>query len=141
LLKEKDKKMLQIASRWERRIPPVVWSDRVTNAEERQRTNTNDIVAAAHILKWEWGKLCGTNGPAHTDIRYTSVGHKNGQNKNVATEDKMGMYVQESSKKTTITRSQKPLRMKYTHSTSVKATSPGISQLVVKHSRSPWFHQ
>lgn len=73
--------MLQIASRWERRIPPIVWSDRVTNAEERQKTNTNDIVAAAHILKWEWGKTCGTNGPAHMNIRYTNVGHKNGQNK------------------------------------------------------------
>lgn len=140
LLKE-DKKMLQIASIWERRIPPVVWSDRMTNAEERKRTNTNDIVATAHILKWEWEKPCGTNGPAHTDIRYTSVGHKNGQSKNVATEDQMGKYVQESSKKTTVTRSQKPVRMEHTHTTSVKATSPGISQPVVKHSRSPWFHQ
>jgi len=55
-LKEKDKKMLQTASRRsERRIPPAVWSDKVANAEERQRTNPIDIVAAAHILKWEQG--------------------------------------------------------------------------------------
>jgi hypothetical protein len=133
--------MLQIASNWERRIPPLVWSDRVTNAEQKQRTNTNDIVAAAHILKCEWEKPCGTNGPAHTDTRYTNVGHKNGQNKNVATEDQMGKFVKESSGKTTATRSQKPVRMEYTYKTSVKATSPGISQPVVKHSRSPWFNQ
>jgi len=61
-LKQKDKKMLQIASRrWERRKPPAVWSDTVTNAEERQRNNPNDVEAAAYILKWKWGKPCGTN--------------------------------------------------------------------------------
>jgi hypothetical protein len=38
-------------------------------------------------------KTCGTNGPAHTDTSYTNVGHKNGQNKKVATEDQMGKYV------------------------------------------------
>jgi hypothetical protein len=94
-LKKKDKKMLQIARRrWERRISPVVWSATVTNAEERQRINTNDIVVAVRILKWEWGKTCGTIGPAHTDTRCTNVGHKNGQNKNLSTEDPMGKCVQ-----------------------------------------------
>lgn len=67
----------------------------MTNVEERLRTNTNDIVAAAHILKWEWGKTCGTNGPAHTDTLYINVGHKNGQKNNMAIEEPMGKYVQE----------------------------------------------
>jgi len=33
----------------------VVWSGRVTNAEIRQRTNTKNIVVAAHSFKWQWG--------------------------------------------------------------------------------------
>ena len=99
--------MLQTASRrWERRIPPVVWSDRLTIAEMRQRTNT-DIVAAAHIHKWEWGKTCDTNGPTPTDTRYSIVGYKDGQNKNVATEDQLGKYVQENIRKTTVTKRKK----------------------------------
>ena len=105
----------------------MVWSDRLTIAEMRQRTNT-DIVAAAHIHKWEWGKTCDTNGPTPTDTRYSIVGYKDGQNKNVATEDPMGKYVQENIRKTTVTNSKKkkkPVRMEYTHTKSVKARSPG----------------
>ena len=37
------------------RILQVVWSDRVRNAEVRQRTNVKDIVVVAHSLKWKWG--------------------------------------------------------------------------------------
>jgi hypothetical protein len=33
----------------------VVWRDRVTNAEIRNRTKMKDIVAGAHSLKWKWG--------------------------------------------------------------------------------------
>jgi hypothetical protein len=43
---EKEKKM-------ERRILHVVWSDRVTNAEVGQGTNTKGIVALAHSLNWK----------------------------------------------------------------------------------------
>jgi hypothetical protein len=32
----------------------VVWRDRLTNVEIRQRTNTKHIVKAAHSLKWKW---------------------------------------------------------------------------------------
>jgi hypothetical protein len=52
---EKEKRMLQTCQRemgW--RIPQVVWSDRVTNAEVRQKTNV-DIVIVAHCLKWKLG--------------------------------------------------------------------------------------
>jgi hypothetical protein len=33
----------------------VVWSDRVTSAEVRQRTNVKDMVTVAHSLMWTWG--------------------------------------------------------------------------------------
>jgi hypothetical protein len=39
------------------------------------------------------------------------------------------------------THSQRPVRMEYTHTTSVKTTSLGLADLVIKHSRCPWFHQ
>jgi len=37
--------------------------------------------------------------------------------------------------------SQKPVRMEYTHTRSVKTTSLGLAHLVIKHSRSPWFQK
>jgi hypothetical protein len=39
----------------ERRTLHDVWSDGVTNAEIWHRTNTKDIVSAAHSLQWKWG--------------------------------------------------------------------------------------
>ena len=53
---EKEKRMLHTCQ-WEMgwRILQVVWSDRVRNAEVRQRTNVKDIVVVAHSLKWKWG--------------------------------------------------------------------------------------
>jgi hypothetical protein len=121
----------------------VVWSDRLTIAEMRQRTNT-DIVAAAHIHKWEWGKTCDTNGPTPTDTRYSIVGYKDGQNKNVATEDPMGKYVQENIRKTTVTNSKKKKKTSangvHTHKIG-KSKVTRTFQVVVKHCRSPWFHQ
>ena len=43
-----------MSAEMERRILHVVWSDRVTNAEINQRTNTKDIVVASLNLKWKW---------------------------------------------------------------------------------------
>jgi hypothetical protein len=51
---EKEMRMLQTCQRkTEHRILRVVWSDRVTNAEVRQRINLKDIVAVALSLKWK----------------------------------------------------------------------------------------
>jgi len=116
--------MLQIASRrWEWKIPPAAWSDTVTNAQESQRTNPNDTVAAVYILKWEQGKLVAQMDPrpqTHAapmwdmrmgrsrtwrprnrwtnmfERRYTNVGHENGQIKNVVTEEPVDKYVRET---------------------------------------------
>jgi hypothetical protein len=63
------------------------------------------------------------------------------QKENWATKDPMGRHVQESSRRTVVTNSQKPERMEYIHRTSVKATSLGTAHLVIKHSSSLWFHQ
>jgi hypothetical protein len=53
---EKEKRMLQSCQRKvERSMLHVVWSDRVTNAELRRRTNRKGIVAVAHSVKWKWG--------------------------------------------------------------------------------------
>jgi hypothetical protein len=55
-LTEKKKKILQTCQRkMERRILRVVWSDRVTSAEVRQRTNVKDMVTVTHSLMWTWG--------------------------------------------------------------------------------------
>jgi hypothetical protein len=53
---EKEKRMLQTCH-WEmkERILHVVWSNRVTNADARQRTDVKGIMAVAHSLKWKWG--------------------------------------------------------------------------------------
>jgi hypothetical protein len=49
------KRTLQTWRKLERVMMHVVWSDRVTNAEIRNRTSMKDIVAGAHSLKWKWG--------------------------------------------------------------------------------------
>jgi hypothetical protein len=71
---------------------------------------------------------------------YINVGRKNRQKEKDATEDPRGRHVQESSKRTMVTNSQKPARMEYTQTTSVKATSLGIAHSVIKHSNSSCFH-
>jgi hypothetical protein len=59
-----------------------------------------------------------------------------------APKNPIGRHVQESSgRKMATTNSQKPVRMEYTHTTSVKTTSLGLAHLVIKHSRSSWFHK
>jgi hypothetical protein len=73
--------------------------------------------------------------------RYINVGRRNRQNENWATEDPMGRHVQESSRRTMVTNSQNPTSMEQINTTSVKATCLGTAHLVIKHSRSPWFHQ
>jgi hypothetical protein len=45
----------------ERRIMQVVWSNGVTNAEVRQRTNVKDIVTLAHSVKEGYGVGVGRN--------------------------------------------------------------------------------
>lgn len=65
-----------------------------------------------------------------------------GKIENGASKDPMGRHVEESSRrKMGTTNSQKPVRMEYTHTTSVKTTSLGLAHLTIKPSRSPWFHQ
>ena len=55
-LKGTEQRIVQTCQRrMERRVLKVVWIDRVTNTEVRQRVNKKDIVAAAHSLKWKWG--------------------------------------------------------------------------------------
>jgi hypothetical protein len=53
----------------------------------------------------------GKNGPAQTGTGYISVGRKAGQQENWATADPMGRHVQESSRRTLATNSQKQERM------------------------------
>jgi len=53
-----------MSAEMEQRVLHVVWSDRVTNAEMRQRTNRKDIVVVDLNLKWKWG----SHGPAKTDM-------------------------------------------------------------------------
>ena len=51
-----EQRIVQTCQRkMERRILKVVLSDRVTNAEVRQRTKKKDTVAVAHCLKCKWG--------------------------------------------------------------------------------------
>jgi hypothetical protein len=65
-----------------------------------------------------------------------------GKIENGAPKDPMGRHVPESSRrKMATTNSQKPARLEYTHTTSVKTTFLGLAHIVIKHSRSPWFHQ
>jgi hypothetical protein len=47
--------------------------------------------------------------------RCVSVGRKDRQKENWATEDAMGRHVQESSRRTVVTNSQKPARKEYAH--------------------------
>jgi hypothetical protein len=52
---EKKEKTFQTCQRdMERRTLQLLWSDRVTNAEVRQRINTKRIVAGAYSVKWKW---------------------------------------------------------------------------------------
>jgi hypothetical protein len=65
-----------------------------------------------------------------------------GKEGNGAPKDPMGRHVQECSRrKMATTNIQKPVRMEYTHITSVKTTSIGLTHIVIKHSLSPWFHE
>lgn len=75
------------------------------------------------------------------DTRYSDVGHNNWLKKGRATEDMMGRHVQRSSRRSVVTNSQKPGRLGYTHTASVKATSLGIAHLGAEHPNSRWFHQ
>jgi hypothetical protein len=66
---------------------------------------------------------CGTNGAAQMSTGYISMGRNYTQKGNWATKDPMRRHVQESSRRTVITSSQKPERVELTHTMSVKATS------------------
>jgi hypothetical protein len=48
---QKEKRMPQTCQQKMEQILQVVWCDRVTNAELRQRTNMTDTVSVAHSLK------------------------------------------------------------------------------------------
>jgi hypothetical protein len=55
-LMAKEKRMLQTCQqKMEHAILQVVWSGKVTNAEERQRTNVKDILTVAHSLESKCG--------------------------------------------------------------------------------------
>jgi hypothetical protein len=53
----------------------------------------------------------------------------------------MGRHVQEGSRRTMVTKSQKLERIEWIHTAFVKSTYVGTAHLVMKHSSSPWFHQ
>jgi hypothetical protein len=91
----------------ERRILQVVWSDRVMNAEVRQRTNVKDTTTMAHSLKRKWGG----NRSVQMGTCCINVGRKNWQKENWATEDTKGRHVQERSRRTAVTSSQRLVRM------------------------------
>jgi hypothetical protein len=64
--------------------------------------------------------------------RYINLVRKDRQKKKRAAEDLMVRHVQECSRRTVVTKSQKLERMEYTHTTSVKATSLGIAELELR---------
>jgi hypothetical protein len=83
----------------ERRILHVVWNLRGTNAELRLKTNTKDMVAVAQSLKGKWGGQV-----ARMDQRF--IAERKNRQKYWATEDPMGLHVQECSNKTAVTNNQ-----------------------------------
>jgi hypothetical protein len=90
----------------ERRIQNALWSERVTNAETRQRNNMKDNVTVAHN-QVEMRRTGGKNGPAHINTRYIDVGRSKRQKEKCMTEDPTSRHVQVSSWRTMVTSSQK----------------------------------
>jgi hypothetical protein len=85
---------------------------------------------------WPYGK----NGPAQMATRYINVGRKSRRKEKGTTEDPMGRHVEDGSRGTKVTNSQIPVRMRYTHATSLTATSLQIADLVIKKLSCRWFH-
>jgi hypothetical protein len=105
-LTEKEKRILQTCQRkMERSILQVVWSNIVTNAEVRQRTNEGHRGSSSQS-QVEVGRPGGKTGPAQMGTCYINVGRKDRQKENEATEDLMGRHVQESSRRAMVTNSQ-----------------------------------
>jgi hypothetical protein len=80
---------------------------RLTDAEVRQRTKTKDIVEVAHSVKWKWrAHVTGMDqrGWAHVASTWCL---RDRQKKNGAIEDLIGRHVQECSRRTMVTKSQK----------------------------------
>jgi hypothetical protein len=73
--------------------------------------------------------------------RSTNVRRNNRHKENWATEDPTGRHVQGTGRRTMVTNSQKPARMEYIYTTSVKETSLEIAHLVMVQFCSPCFHQ
>jgi len=73
---------------------------------------------------WSYGK----NGPAQMATSYINVGRKNRRKEKGTTEDPMGRHVKEG---TEVTNSHKLVRMRYTHTTSLTATSLPVAHLVI----------
>ena len=69
----------------ERRILYVVWSDRVTSAEIRQRKNTKNILAVAHSRKRKLGGHEARKGQR----RWTQAASMVGKGRSGGTEDPM----------------------------------------------------
>jgi hypothetical protein len=88
--------------------------------------------------KW---RPCGKKEPARMGTGYIDGGRKNRQKENSATEDAIGKHVQQSSRRTIVTNSQKSARIQHTHIKHVKAISLGIAHLVTQHSSFIWYHQ
>lgn len=91
----------------------------------------------AQYFMWPYGK----NGPAQIATRYINVGRKSRRKEKGTTEDPKGRHVKEGCRGTKVTNSQKSVRMRYTHTTSLTATSLQIADLVIKKLSCPWFHE
>jgi hypothetical protein len=72
---------------------------------------------------------------------YINVGRKSRRKEKGATEDLMGRHVKDGSRETKVTNSQNPVRLRYTHATSLTTTSLQIADLVIKKLSCSWFHQ
>lgn len=77
------------------------------------------FVTVAHGLKCKCGGR-GKNGPTQWGSHYLNVRRRNRQKENGRTEDQMSRHVQEVSRSTMVTSSQKPERMAYIHTTFVE---------------------
>jgi hypothetical protein len=90
-------------------------TDKQNNAEGRQRTNMEDIVAMAQF-QVEMGRPCSKNGPALMGTSYIHVRKKN----NGAIEDQKDRHAQKCSSGTKVTKSEKPERVKQIHAIAAK---------------------
>lgn len=88
----------------------IEWRDTATNGEVERTINVKDILAVAHS-QVEMGRKSDKNVPAQMGTGNISVGRKNRQKENWATEDLMGSQVQECSRRKVVMGRRKRERM------------------------------